>query len=280
MKVLVTGANGYIGQHVAASLLNAGHEVIAADMVFDNVDPRAKQLKMSIFESDEKIFESTGSPDVCIHMAWRNGFVHNADSHILDLPGHYMFVKNMISGGLKHLVIMGSMHEVGYWEGAIDENSPTNPKSAYGVAKNSLRQLTEQLVANTDVCFQWIRGYYIMGDDLKNHSIFTKISEAARDGKKEFPFTSGKNKYDFLEVSELAAQILAVVEQTKVSGIINCCSGKPVSLAEKVEQYIKDKNLDIKLAYGAYPDRPYDSPAVWGNPDKIMAVLNARKGNA
>ncbi len=273
MKVLVTGANGYIGSHIVSKLLENGHEVYAADIDFNNLDSRVKQITTSIFESDETIYEKTGSPDVCIHMAWRNGFQHNADSHVTDLPGHYLFIKNMIAGGLKHLAVMGSMHEVGYWEGAIDENTPTNPKSPYGIAKNTLRQLTEVLTANTDVCLQWIRGYYILGDDLKNHSIFTKLYEAALEGKEEFPFTSGKNKYDFLDVSELAKQIVSVVEQTEINGIINCCSGKPVSLAEKVEQYIKEKNLSIKLKYGAYPDRPYDSPGIWGNPDKINCIL-------
>lgn len=273
MKVLVTGANGYIGSHIVSKLLKNGHEVFAADIAFNNLDSRVKQITTSIFDCDETIYEKTGSPDVCIHMAWRNGFQHNADSHVTDLPGHYLFIKNMIAGGLKHIAVMGSMHEVGYWEGAIDENTPTNPKSPYGIAKNTLRQLTEVLTSNTDVCLQWIRGYYILGDDLKNHSIFTKLYEASLEGKEEFPFTSGKNKYDFLDVSELAKQIVAVVEQTKIKGIINCCSGKPVSLAEKVEQYIKEKNLNIKLKYGAYPDRPYDSPGIWGNPDKINCIL-------
>ncbi|MGH4139663.1 hypothetical protein [Clostridium sp.] len=51
----------------------------------------------------------------------------------------------MISGGLTHLSVMGKMHEIGYWEGPIDENSPTNPSSLCGIAKNSLRQAIELL---------------------------------------------------------------------------------------------------------------------------------------
>ena len=274
MRVLVTGANGYIGSHIVSKLLNNGHEVLAADIAFNNLDATVRQITAPIFDSDDTIFERTGSPDVCIHMAWRDGFQHNADSHLLDLPKHYEFIKIMIGGGLQHIVIMGTMHEIGYWEGAVDENTPTNPKSQYGIAKNTLRQLVEVLTVDTGVCFQWIRGYYILGDDLKNHSIFTKLYKAALDGKKEFPFTSGRNKYDFLAVTELANQIVAVTEQTDIDGIINCCSGNPVSLADKTEQYIKEKKLNIKLKYGAYPDRPYDSPGIWGNTEKIKMILN------
>lgn len=273
MKVLVTGANGYIGHHVVDSLLNMGHEVLAADVVFNNLDQRVTQITTSIFDPDENIFEKVGSPDVCIHMAWRNGFVHNDDSHILELPSHYTFIKNMINGGLKHLVVMGTMHEVGYWEGAIEEDTPTNPKSNYGIAKNALRQLTMQMAESKNVCLQWIRAYYITGDDKRSNSIFAKILKAAEEGKETFPFTTGKNKYDFISVYELADQIAATAVQTEITGVVNCCTGKPMSLAERVEKFIKDEGLNIKLEYGAFPDRPYDSPGVWGDAEKINKIM-------
>ena len=98
--------------------------------------------------------------------------------------------------------------------------------------------------------------------------------QAASEGKPTFPFTTGKNKYDFIDVDELARQIGAVVSQDEVDGVINCCTGEPVSLADRVERYIKENNLDIKLEYGAFPDRPYDSPGVWGDATKIQKILN------
>lgn len=273
MNVLVTGANGYIGRHVVKTLLDMGHRVSVSDVCYDDVDKRAIKYDVELFGGDTDIYQKFDYPDVCIHLAWRNGFVHNDLSHINDLPKHYEFIKNMIDGGLQHIVVMSSMHEVGYWEGAIDENTPCNPSSLYAVAKNTLRQLTFLLAKQKGICCQWIRGYYIVGDDLKNNSIFSKLVLAERDGKKEFPFTTGKNKYDFISVNELAQQIAAVSLQTKITGIINCCSGVPVSLADKVEGFIKDNNFKIKLKYGVFPDRAYDSPAVWGDATKIKEIM-------
>lgn len=43
MKILVTGANGYIGKHIVAELLDMGHQVIACDLVVSNIDERAKK---------------------------------------------------------------------------------------------------------------------------------------------------------------------------------------------------------------------------------------------
>lgn len=277
MRVLVTGANGYIGRYVVKELLDKGHEVYVSDIRYDDVDERAVRTDVEIFGNVQDVFTKLGSPDVCVHLAWRNGFVHNDMSHIDDFPNHYRFIKNMVDGGLKQIVVMGSMHEVGYHEGAVDENTPCNPRSLYAVAKNALRQLTLMLAEDKGICCQWIRGYYILGDDLKNNSIFSKIVAAAKEGKKEFPFTSGKNKYDFISVQELAKQIAAVASQSEISGVINCCSGKPISLADKVEGFIKENGYDITLKYGAFPDRPYDSPAIWGDSAKIEQIMKNDK---
>ena len=62
--------------------------------------------------------------------------------------------------------------------------------------------------------------------------------------------------------------------QKEVVGIINCCTGKPMSLAERVEQFIKEHKLDIKLEYGVFPDRPYDSPCVYGDATRVNMILN------
>ena len=272
-KVWVTGAGGYIGQHVVTALCDFGAEVTGVGRHLESLDPRAKIIKRDIFDGDKDIFVSLGSPDVCIHMAWNDGFVHNSDAHMGNLSAHYRFIRDMTDGGLKQLAVMGTMHEVGYWEGAIDENTPCNPISMYGIAKDALRRSTFLMLQDKDVCLQWLRAYYIYGDDTRAVSIFGKILQAAQSGQTHFPFTTGKNLYDFIHVDELAKQIAAAAMQTEVDGIINCCSGTPMSLAEKIESYIKEHELNITLDYGRYPDRPYDSPGVWGNAEKINLIM-------
>lgn len=272
-SVLVTGAGGYIGRHVVQSLLERGLEVKALDIRFDGVDERAERVSLDLFSDDPGIYDAMGRPDVVLHMAWRDGFTHNSPAHIDDLPKHYRLIENLYAAGLKHLAVMGTMHEVGYWEGAIDEDSPCAPASLYGIAKNALRETTRLSAQARGAVFQWIRAYYIVGDDVHGNSIFSKLLAAATAGQKTFPFTSGKNLYDFISIDELADQIAAILDQDEVTGIINACSGEPMTLSERVERYIRDNGLDISLEYGAYPDRPYDSPGVWGDAAKIRQIL-------
>lgn len=278
-KILITGANGYIGRHVVKAFAEYDCDVYACDLKFEGLDRRAHCISENIFNGEEDIYEKLGKPDVCVHLAWRNGFIHNDDSHIVDLPRHYLFLRNMMKGGLPQLVVMGTMHEVGYWEGAINEKTPTNPLSLYAIAKNSLRQMVELDAKKYGTVLQWTRGFYIIGDDLRSNSIFSKIVKTAKEGKKTFPFTSGKNLYDFIKIDELANQIRAVAMQNEVTGIINCCSGEPISLAEQVEMFIAEHGYNIRLEYGAYPERKYDSPGIWGDSTKIQLIMQNDKKN-
>ena len=167
------------------------------------------------------------------------------------------------------------MHEIGYWEGEVNNDTVTNPISLYGIAKNSLRQSLKVLSdKDTSLLIKWLRVFYIQGDDKNNNSIFSKILQKEEEGALTFPFTTGTNKYDFINIKTLAEMISKSSLQTKITGIINCCSGNPVSLKEKVELFLKENNLKIKLEYGVYPDREYDSPAIWGNNDIISKIIN------
>lgn len=272
-KILVTGANGYIGRHVIQELKKKNVEIIANDIRFDCTESGIMYKEIDIFSRDPKMFEKLGSPDICLHLAWQDGFIHNSKKHMEKLSEHYTFICNMIDSGLSHIAVMGTMHEVGYYEGPINEDTPCNPQSMYAIAKNALRQSLAQQLSSTEVTFQWLRGFYIYGDDSRSNSIFNKITIAEKGGKKKFPFTTGKNKYDFIHIDDFAKQIVACVMQDRINGIINCCSGKPISLSDKIEGYLKENNYRIELDYGAFPDRPYDSPAIWGDNSKINRIM-------
>ncbi|KKF54126.1 NAD-dependent epimerase/dehydratase family protein [Streptococcus uberis] len=272
MKILVTGANGYLGKGVVKELLDKGYQVIATDFKSNYIDSRATIFEEDLFKIDNP-FEHFGKPDILIHMAWRDGFVHNSINHINDLPLHYNFIENMIKSGLKHVTVLGSMHEVGFYEGAIAENTPTNPQSLYGISKDALRNAVSLLCKQNSIVFQWLRGFYIVGNTSDGSSIFSKIIQADLDGKTEFPFTLGLNQFDFINYDEFCNAVALSATQEKIIGIINICSGHPEKLADRVERFIKDNNLNIKLQYGAFPDRPYDSKAVWGSNRKLSLII-------
>ena len=272
MKILVTGANGYVGQGVVDALIKRGAQVVATDFACDHVNPAAELKPSNLFELEDP-FTFFGEPDCVLHLAWRDGFKHASINHMNDLPNHYAFLEKLAKSGIKQMVVMGSMHEVGFFEGSINESSPCHPQSLYGIAKNALRHSVELLQKEHGFVYQWLRGYYIVGNTKMGCSIFSKIAQAAEAGEKHFPFTSGENQFDFIDYDVFCDQIAAACLQTEITGIINCCSGRPMRLSERVEQFIKENNYDIILDYGKFPDRPYDSKAVWGDNNKIQKIM-------
>lgn len=83
MKILVTGANGYLGQGVVKALLDNGHNVVATDFKTTYVDDRAEKVDGDLFSVEEP-YIYFGKPDVLLHLAWRDGFVHYSENHIAD----------------------------------------------------------------------------------------------------------------------------------------------------------------------------------------------------
>lgn len=272
MKVLVTGANGYVGQGVVRHLLDNGCQVIATDLNVDLVDNRATKIAGNIFEM-ENPYEELQCPSIVVHLAWRDGFMHNSINHINDLPKHYDFLNKMIAANVDKLCVMGSMHEIGFYEGCIKANTACNPQSLYGVSKNALRQMLEVAITGKTTNLLWLRGYYIVGNAEYGCSIFSKIVSSAKEGKNTFPFTTGQNQYDFIDYEVFCEQIAKASVSKAAFGIVECCSGKPEKLADRVERFISENNLDIKLEYGTFPDRPYDSKAVWGDATIIEKIM-------
>ena len=134
--------------------MQRGVDVIASDISIDNIKDDICKISGNIFELEDP-YTYLHEPDILVHLAWRDGFKHNADSHMIDLPKHYLFLKKMMDSGVKKVCVMGSMHEVGFYEGSINENTPCNPMSLYGIAKNALRNaVSARYVKITDVGMQ------------------------------------------------------------------------------------------------------------------------------
>lgn len=277
MKILVTGANGFLGRGIVDEIIKTGHTVVAAGFETNKVSSDAIRINGDMFEVADP-YEYYGQPDVLLHLAYKDGFVLNSEAHMQNLVKHTTFIDKMVSAGIKQVAVMGTMHEIGFFEGSVDENTPTHPMNFYGIAKNAIRDYTSLVTKNSDVIMQWLRAFYIVDGTAYGNSIFSKLFAAAERGDKTFPFTTGKSQYDFLDYGDFSRYVAAAVTQTEVQGIINISSGEPERLSDRVERFISDNHLNIKLDYGAFPDRPFDSKAIWGDNTKIQKILsNQRK---
>lgn len=272
MKIAVTGANGFLGRGLVKQLLDNNLEVVAISRNIDGLDARAELIQKNVFEMKDPYLEMK-KPNVVLHLAWIDGFNHNANGHVDNLADHFHFLEKVFSSPVDMVSVMGTAHEIGFFEGAVQSTTPTNPSNFYGIAKNALRQLVEELASKNNKKYQWLRAFYIIDNDPSGQSIFSKIIQANDRGDKLFPFVDGKNQFDFLPYNEFSSYVAKTVSQLDITGIINIASGYPQSIGSVMENFIEGNKLDIKLDYGRFPTRKYDSKAIWGDSSKLDSII-------
>ncbi|MCS5623086.1 MAG: NAD(P)-dependent oxidoreductase, partial [Candidatus Marinimicrobia bacterium] len=149
MKVAVTGASGFIGQHVLAELVKRNIEIIATSRTNKKGDcfglKNIQWIKLDIESPPGDCYKILEMPDVLIHLAW-GGLPNYRSLHHFDkeLPIHYRFLSDLVNDGLQSLVSVGTCFEYGFQSGPIAANVETYPDNPYGLAKDTLHKQLRQ----------------------------------------------------------------------------------------------------------------------------------------
>ena len=268
IKVAVTGASGFIGRHVINELKSHEVEIIAIALP-QSVDLHAiengKWIYLDISQPPTNAFEVIGEPDILIHLAWQ-GLPNFLSLHHFEteLPIQYSFLKNVISQGLKSLLITGTCFEYGMQYGPLSADTESRPITPYGFAKDSLRKQLAYLQMAQPFNLTWARLFYMFGENQPESSILSQLKKAVLQGLSEFNMSGGEQLRDYLPVTEIARQVVLLALKQQNIGPINICSGKPQSVRSLVEGWIHENKWKIKLNLGHYPYKDFEPIAFWG----------------
>ena len=282
MKVLVVGSTGFIGSYVMDCLVRYKDiSIIATTRSLRKAkkfnwfnDKKINVIEFDISQTGSDVFKILRKPDAMIHLAWDGLPDYKNMMHIeQNLYKNYFFLRDMISGGLKDLTITGTCFEYGLKNGCLSEEIKTDPVTSYAIAKDSLRRFLQELQKTKKFNLIWSRLFYVYGNGQSPKSLLSQLDTAINNKEKVFNMSGGEQLRDYLPIEKLAEYIVKIALQNKITGIINCCSGKPISIRNLIENYIKERNANIKLNFGYYSYLDYEPMAFWGDNLKLKKII-------
>jgi nucleoside-diphosphate-sugar epimerase len=279
MKILLTGATGFIGKHLANALLARGHQVVVGARNIDKARHHPWQDKVELLQVDigdpvADLFEHSGRPDALLHAAWDKLGDYRSPAHFEDiLFKHYGFISALVRQGLSQCMVLGTCLEYGMQEGALHEEMECKPILAYPLAKHLLHQMLQGLQLSSSFTLQWARLFYTYGSGQRASSLLAQLDTAIDNGAEIFNMSPGDQLRDYLPVETLAMTLASIVARRDFDGSINCCSGSPVSVKELVEMRIRERGASIRTNPGHYPYPTYEPLAFWGDTTRLRQVL-------
>jgi nucleoside-diphosphate-sugar epimerase len=270
MRVLVTGAGGFIGAHVTKALVRGGHDVCAlerpeasAARLADCAAPlRLVRADLRDTQTVEKILRDV-RPECAIHLAWYAvaGKYWTAPENLDCVSMTIALAQALARVGCGRLVGVGSCAEYDWDYGFLSEaRTPLHPRTLYGACKNATRILLEAFCERESIRFAWARLFYLYGPTEDPARLVPSVALALLRGETA-RCTEGTQVRDFLHVDDVAAAIGAVA-LSDCRGAVNIGSGEPTSVRTIIELIGQALGRADRIAYGAIPRNPDDPPMV------------------
>jgi nucleoside-diphosphate-sugar epimerase len=279
VKVAVTGASGFIGRHVVKELERRGNSPSLVCRPGSRV-PEAmspdRVVWMDIADPPPDAYDRMGEPQVLIHLAW-GGLPNYASTHHLEqeLPAQRTFLEGLLGAGLGGVTVTGTCLEYGMQSGALSEELPTAPVTAYGRAKDELRAHLERLQQRHPFKLTWARLFYLYGPGQASGSLLPQLEAAIGRGDAAFNMSGGEQLRDYLPVEEAGGYLVRLALNDRDNGVVNVCSGDPVSVRKLVESVVAKHGSSINLNLGSVPYPDYEPMAFWGDRTKLDGCLAA-----
>ena len=262
LRVVMTGATGFIGSAILGELLARGVQVT---VLLRRDSSNARLACMAGFESltytdlfNEDVLNSLhiGNPDIFINCSWRgvSGQDRNKAFQITDnLPMTLDTVKLAASIGCRHWIGLGSQAEYGNQNRRLDENAPLVPTTIYGKAKLAAGVASLALCEVHNMTGSWLRIFSTYGPEDAPHWFLPYVIQEFLAGRAP-KLTMCDQLWDYLYVKDAARAVCAIANGTK-GGVFNLGSGFSRPLKEYIEAIRIELGTLIEPVYGAIPYR-------------------------
>jgi nucleoside-diphosphate-sugar epimerase len=282
MKVLITGANGFLGSNTVRHLLNANYEILALSKNSNNISDIIHRIDFikcnseNYFLHESKILDFC--PNIVINFAWDGG------NNYQDINSFNQFYKNIpLSLSLLEIINkqdnkpkfigLGSFTEYGIIKSQARENQKENPINFYGLAKKQIKQITEIFCNLNSIEYNWIRPCYIYGPgDVSTRLIPSIINKIL--SNQEIILNSCETIIDYLYIDDFCLAIIDLIKSSAPNGVYNICSSNEYILKDILTSIQKNITNNTKIIFDKELDRKFSSNYICGSNKKIKRKTN------
>lgn len=274
MKVLLTGASGFLGRHVLKQLQRQGIETIMlgrqrpADSAFAHFIA-ADLLAAPDFAAQVKQAQASH----LLHLAWyaEHGKYWNSPLNLRWVDATTQLIAAFCAAGGQQVVVAGSCAEYDWSHGDCREDStPLNPATLYGTSKDATRRLAMAVCAQHQVSCAWGRVFLAHGAGESRERLIPALIDVFRSRRAPFAINAGAAR-DFLHASDVAAGFVTLLRHP-IHGAYNISSGQPVSLAEVASELARRLNADPQMILGLAAERPGEPRLLVGENSKLKSL--------
>jgi nucleoside-diphosphate-sugar epimerase len=277
MKILLSGATGFIGSNISNQLLRNGYDVYATHRntsSFEKCSPFFNQINwINTDKTGWKEEVKALNPDQLIHAAWEGIEVQDRNNWSIQIR-NFWFSKEYFDLAkeceIKRIIALGSQAEYGIQDIPVTETTVPRPNDAYGAVKTLTANYLRNLFEGSSTEWYWIRVFSVFGNGENSKSLIPMV--ITRLLKNEpVKLTSCEQRYNYLHIDDFVASLLKVVESKgNKSGIYNICHSRTVVLKDLLLTIADLLNVDSGLLlFRSLPQRIGQNMLIEGDNSKF-----------
>lgn len=235
MRILITGASGFVGEPILRLLGQNRHDILAISRsapeyaIAQNIHWLQADLNepLSYRETIKKM-----APEIVIHLAWSGIPDFSFEQSLQNLNSSLNLLSYVVNlGCCKKVLVSGSCFELNKLNGVCSESDIGVPKDDFTWAKHALMNWLKVRCVSEGIVLAWLRIFYVYGPKQRSGSLIPIILRNLKEGKLP-DLRTPKNSNDFIYVDDVAEAFSKSVELDIPSGIYNLGSGNSTSVID------------------------------------------------
>ncbi|WP_255989118.1 NAD-dependent epimerase/dehydratase family protein [Chitinolyticbacter albus] len=274
MKVLLTGATGFLGRYVLRSLRESNIETVVIGRRQPSDMASGDFIELDLLDAKDglDVVKATSATHL-VHLAWytEHGKFWTSPQNLRWVEATMNLVEAFYDGGGRHALLIGSCAEYDWSEGYCKEDrSLLEPATLYGISKDATRRLAMLAARQRQLPCAWARVFnpYGMGDARQR---LIPLLIDVFNGKRPPLGVNAKIYRDFIHASDVAEGLLTLL-RAHASGSYNVCSGEPVAIGDIVQKLAKAMDADPEMVLALNAPNPDSDPIVFGDNHKLRAL--------